>query len=476
MAEFRLSTLDQNARRIYLRYALCFVCNSGQYNVITERLRRAAKSLVSEVPMLAGTVTTNGQQKPTSVTVTPDQIKEFTPTIRYLEGYTQSYQDLCYSGSAPTHIEDMHLTPLDNVREGNRGPSCAIQANFIGGGLILVIYLHHAVADISGLSTILRLMSEGLPSRILDHNDLRSEATAVSEAQSRLSQGFGAPAFLCLARDVSQRMEQTRQQQHQQIHPHNRDDTFTVLNNSNLDAPSTYSAIFTFRLDTLHQTAEMLNSRRTLRNNLSLTTSPTTDNLSPREVLIAILWRVYARATHPSLHDNDTRTSISFPINLRPILNPPLNPCYLGNASLSALANSNPTSLTTPYSLSTLEQTTKIIHAAASAQCSDLLVRSRINLLNSESAERDWVPTPQLVVHDWSSSLPVMMEGQEMDLGLGLGVPHAVRRTGRGFGGNEVVLLPANKRMRTWEVQIEFEESLMRGMMSDGGLRGFLAL
>jgi hypothetical protein len=481
MAEFRLSTLDQNAPRVYLRYALCFACNSRQHTVISERLQRVAKSLVSEVPMLAGVVTTNKQQKPTSVTVTPNQIEEFTATITHLEGYTQSYQDLCHSGFAPRHIKDVHLTPLANVLEGNHSPSCAIQANFIDGGLILVIELHHAVADINGVSTILRLMSEGLPPRIFDHNDLRSEATVVSEARSRLSQGSGAPAFLCLARNISQRMEQSRQYQHQQFHPNNRDDTTTVSSNGNPNNPSTCAAIFTFRLDTLLQVTEMLNSRRTVRSNLNSTTSSpttttTTDNLTPREVLIAILWRAYVRTTNPSTHDNDARTSISFPINLRPILNPPLNPYYLGNASLPALANSSLTSLTTPYNLSTLEQTANIVHSAASAQSSDLLVRSRISLLNSESPGRDWVPTPQLVVHDWSSSMPAMMEGQTMDLGLGLGVPHAVRRVGRGVGGNEVVLLPVNKRMRTWEVQVEVEESVMRGFVSDGGLRGFLAL
>jgi hypothetical protein len=288
MAEFRLSTLDQNAPRVYLRYALCFACNSRQHTVISERLQRVAKSLVSEVPMLAGVVTTNKQQKPTSVTVTPNQIEEFTATITHLEGYTQSYQDLCHSGFAPRHIKDVHLTPLANVLEGNHSPSCAIQANFIDGGLILVIELHHAVADINGVSTILRLMSEGLPPRIFDHNDLRSEATVVSEARSRLSQGSGAPAFLCLARNISQRMEQSRQYQHQQFHPNNRDDTTTVSSNGNPNNPSTCAAIFTFRLDTLLQVTEMLNSRRTVRSNLNSTTSSpttttTTDNLTPRD-------------------------------------------------------------------------------------------------------------------------------------------------------------------------------------------------
>ena len=472
MAEFRLSTLDQNAPRIYLRYALCFACNNNESPVIARRLQRAVKSLVSEVPMLAGVVTANDQQKPTKVTVTPKQVEEYAATTKHLEGYIQNYRDLCRGGIAPRYIEGVDLAPLANLPEGEHSSSCAIQANFIDCGLILVIYLHHAVADIHGVSTILRLMSEGLPSRKLGHEDLESEATVVSKARARLSQDDGAPDFLALARDIRQRQEQTRQQQHQHIHPDIQDDTAMAANNNTSHAPSYRSGILTFKLDNLLQTTEMLNSCRTLRNAQN---SGPTDIINSREVLIAILWRAYARAKNPSIHHNDARTSIFFPINLRPILNPPLSPHYLGNASLPALANSDLATLTTPYNLSTIEHTANLIHAAASAQSSDLLTRSRISLLNSSAPERDWAPTPQLMVYDWTSSLPVMMEGQEMDLGLGLGAPDAVRRTGRGCGGNEVVLLPANRRMRTWEVQVELEESVMRGLVRDGGLRGFFA-
>ena len=66
--------------------------------------------------------------------------------------------------------------------------------------------------------------------------------------------------------------------------------------------------------------------------------------------------------------------------------------------------------------------------------------------------------------------MPVTVEGDEMDLGLGLGAPHAVRRTGR----NEVVLLPVNWGRGMWEVQIELEERVMRALAGDGGLRAWL--
>jgi hypothetical protein len=62
-----------------------------------------------------------------------------------------------------------------------------------------------------------------------------------------------------------------------------------------------------------------------------------------------------------------------------------------------------------------------------------------------------------------------------MDLGLGLGAPHAVRRIGRGVAGrNEVVLLPVNWGRGMWEVQVELEESVMRALAGDGGLRAWL--
>lgn len=117
MAEFRLSTLDRNAPRAYLRCALCFACQNDESVIIAQRLQRAAKSLVSEVPMFAGTVTTDDQQKPINVAVTPEQVEGFTAIIKHLDGHAQSYQDICHGGFAPRHIEGIDFTPLANRPE-----------------------------------------------------------------------------------------------------------------------------------------------------------------------------------------------------------------------------------------------------------------------------------------------------------------------------------------------------------------------
>jgi len=136
------------------------------------------------------------------------------------------------------------------------------------------------------------------------------------------------------------------------------------------------------------------------------------------------------------------------------------------------VANEKIAALTTSYNLSTLERTATIVHAAAKVEGSDLLVRSRINLLDSGMEGRDWVPAAQLVVHDWASA--PMIEGRGLDLGLGLGRLDAVRRTERGFGRNEIILLPVDLRMGAWEVQVELEGRWMRRMVGDELLRGFL--
>lgn len=80
---------------------------------------------------------------------------------------------------------------------------------------------------------------------------------------------------------------------------------------------------------------------------------------------------------------------------------------------------------------------------------SDVRTRSRIEMINNSTS----IPAPvdtQLIVHDWTL-VPRMVE-QEMDLGLVLGRPDAIRRIGRRFGVNEMVLLPEDRLAQAWDV------------------------
>ena len=152
---------------------------------------------------------------------------------------------------------------------------------------------------------------------------------------------------------------------------------------------------------------------------------------------------------------------------------PPLEAYWMGNAETIAVARRSALDLSMRYDVSTLEGTASTIRAQAKAAASDLLVRSRINLLNTDPHSGE-LPTTDLVIHDWTPLSE--LQGQELDLGLGLGLgrPNAIRRTGRAVGRNEVILLPENETEGVWEVQMELQPNIINAMINDESLQPFL--
>lgn len=461
MTDFTLSALDRGASRTYIRYALTFACNANQSDDTIEKLQKATKRLVNEIPMLAGTVTTSDQKNPT-ITVTLQQVNDFKATIARPQIDDQNYAFIRGHGFAPRYISSVGYTPLADDLIGNTNACCAIQANMIDGGLILVIYLHHAVADIEGVVTIIRLMSEGLPARELSEESLELEGTTVSQARARLSSGTGIGAFLASARDIERRQQLSA---HQAGSQSDRDTPAGEGVSLGANAASTRAAVLRFRLDVLNETTGMINKRRLLK-------SPnTTDMITPRDVLISILWRAFVRARWANGTQIISHSSVAFPVDIRPHQVPPLEPHWMGNAEATVVAIENADLLRGGYDLSYIELAANIVHESAKLVSSDVRTRSRIELIN-ESTSAAAPPETQLIVHDWTP-VPRMLE-QEMDLGLGLGPPDAIRRIGRGFGMNEMVLLPEDLQRQAWDVQVELWGGCMTGITGDEGLGRFL--
>jgi hypothetical protein len=459
MTDFTLSTLDRGAPRTYIRYALAFACKADQSTAAIERLQKATKRLVSEIPMLAGVVTTNDQNNPT-VAVTIELVNDFKATIVHLQKDHQKYADILRLGFAPRYISSVGTTPLADDLIGDTNACCAIQANFIDGGIILVIYLHHAVADIRGVATIIRLMSEGLPARELSEESLESEAVAVSQARARLSTGAGIPGFLASARGIEQ------WQQLVEGHGGPQSDRNTPVSEGGSPgtaAASTSAAILRFKLNTITAAAELINRRRRDRNN--------TDKVTPRDVLVAILWKAFVRAHWANGTQITARSSVSIPVDVRPHLVPSLEPHWMGNAEATAVAIDDITMLRGGYDLTLIEKTVNIVHDSANAVSTDLRTRCRIEMIN-ESKSTPAPPETQLVIHDWTP-VPRIPE-QELDLGLGLGRPDAIRRIGRSFGANEMVMLPEDHDAKAWDVQVEVRDGCMTRLQSDELLRALL--
>lgn len=102
MSQFTLSTLDRGAPHIYIRYALVFACDVEQSTAAIEKLHKATKRLVSEIPMLAGVVTTSDQKNPT-VSVTIDQVNSFKATIAHPQIDDNNYTFFRRHGFAPRY-------------------------------------------------------------------------------------------------------------------------------------------------------------------------------------------------------------------------------------------------------------------------------------------------------------------------------------------------------------------------------------
>lgn len=461
MTDFTLSTLDRGAPRTYIRYALTFACNANQSDATIEKLQKATKRLVSEIPMLAGRLTTNDQRNPT-ITVTLQEVNDFKATIARPQIDDQNYAFVRGHGFAPRYISSVGYTPLADDLIGDTNVCCTIQANMIDGGLVLVIYLHHAVADIEGVATIIRLMSEGLPARELSEESLELEGTTVSQARARLSSGTGIGAFLASARDIERRQQLSA---HQAGSQGDRDTPAGGGVSLGANAASTRAAILRFRLDVINATTEMINKRRLIR-------SPdTTDMITPRDVLITILWRAFVRARWANGTQINSHSSVAFPVDIRPHQVPPLEPHWMGNAEATAVAIDNADLLRGGYDLSYIELAANVVHESAKLVSSDVRTRSRIEMIN-ESTSAAAPPETQLIVHDWTP-VPKMLD-QEMDLGLGLGPPEAIRRIGRSFGTNEMVLLPEDLQSQAWDVQVEVRGGCMTGITGDEGLGRFL--
>jgi hypothetical protein len=459
MSEFTLSTLDRGAPHTYICYALIFACNADQSAAAVEKLHKATKRLVSEIPMLAGVVTTSDQKKPT-VAVTIDQVNNFKATIVRPQIDDQNYTFIRRHGFAPRYISSVGYTPLTDGLIGDVNVCCAIQANLIDGGLVLVIYLHHAVADIRGVATILRLMSEGLPARELSEGSLELEATAVSQARARLSSGTGISGFLASTRGIEQRRQLSEGQAGPQS---DRNTPASECFSPGTAAASTSAAVLRFRLNIITQAAEMINRRRRDRNNI--------EKITPRDVLIAILWKAFIRAHRANDMQVTARSSVSFPVDIRPHMVPALAPHWMGNAEVTAVAIDDTTLLRGGYDLSFIERTANIVHESAISVSTDLRTRCHIEMIN-ESTSTPAPPETQLTIHDWTS-VPNMPE-QEMDLGLGLGRPDAIRRIGCSFGINEVVLMPEDHQAQAWDVQVEVRNGCMTRLQRDEELGKFL--
>ncbi|OQO12696.1 hypothetical protein B0A48_02159 [Cryoendolithus antarcticus] len=458
-SRIKLSTLDQSAPKEYRRYGFVFLFDEKIATtkvMVDQRLHR----LVTQLPVLAGVVEDG------TISITLQQITDF--SVIHVKDSTLDIKAISRAGMPAHHFASEHLTPLTDSAERNASSVFVVHANWLAGGLLLVMYLHSRVADYLGIGTIVREMSEGLGARTLSLGDLQEEATEATNGRAMLSESNGVTAFF--AKAMTERLEQQQHtsiaQQHQAFEAGSVQlDQLTNAMTLSSETADNRTAILGFKLQNITTLTEMIKSRLS-RNDKEAT-------ITEKDILITLLWRAFARAKYPphSTYPESAKCSISFEVDVRAVAS--LNEDYFGNATMTATAFESVLSLAGRYDHFEIEKTAIIVHEAREAAASERIVRSRIALLNDDPTAAETEATADFIVTDFTACQPEL-EGTECDLGLGLGMPICVRKVGRDRGLKGAVILPESEEHGWWEVQIEVDRAVMEEMLRDVPLRDYL--
>ena len=162
---------------MYSKRILCFsLLGSSNEHIehITHLLLAALQSTVDELPFLAGSVVSFSKDQPWLRDLGPQgatylEVKDLSREIDYLDlrkaRFSSSLLDteqLCPSPK-PAYVQD---DPVD---------MCRLRANFVDGGLLLVVSIIHTVCDGRGISNVLKIFTYKL--RKAQADELVSSAT-----------------------------------------------------------------------------------------------------------------------------------------------------------------------------------------------------------------------------------------------------------------------------------------------------------
>ncbi|KIM97135.1 hypothetical protein OIDMADRAFT_130426 [Oidiodendron maius Zn] len=162
-AELKLSPLDMHMPRVYVpRWILCFPLKIGvEKDQIYENLKLGLAHTISSIPWIAGRIGPCEGRDPR---------ENWIQILDSLSGVNFPYNDLSelLPSYAALHAEHFPLSrlkttpflPIGLLPETPHPPVMAAQANFIEGGLLLAIGIHHSVSDASAVGAILNIWAQ----------------------------------------------------------------------------------------------------------------------------------------------------------------------------------------------------------------------------------------------------------------------------------------------------------------------------
>ena len=162
----RLSHLDERYPAIYSKRILCFSLPNStkeQYKHIGHLLYAAFQATIAELPFLAGSVVRPFRDKPWFHDIQAQgaaylEIKDYCQEMSF-----QNLRRACFPSAL---LDSQKLCPFPkamyNHDEDYPADVCRLRANFIDGGLLLVVSIIHTVCDGRAITDIIEVFAEKL--------------------------------------------------------------------------------------------------------------------------------------------------------------------------------------------------------------------------------------------------------------------------------------------------------------------------
>ena len=469
--------------RSYVRIALCYSSQGKDVKTIETRLMNFFVAKIHQRPFLAGNVIQDQTSKQTGklkIRFTRSDVDDWKPYFNHLsEADIPTYQDLDERGMPPSTFVGHKLNPLPDSPDEDAAAAFAVQATFIAGGVIVVIYMHHSVGDAHGFGL---LMSAAAEAKTYMGDTLGTNAAAETLSRQNLSQANGVksqprlhPEWATLCAHLSNLY--IIDGSALTLTEHNKEASGHRISANEHEKPtkSTWSkwrsSIFSFS----HK--RLIQLKKDLGRKLEPGNSDHPPFLSTFDCIAALFWMSVSRARFSQNNAVATFTGLSTlatAVDIRRKVKPAVPDNYIGNAVTLKTVSMAISRLLQPPSSSSCACYVASALRKAILEVDDHYTRSAISIINSCDDVRrtnltDLDLGKDLVVTSLAG-LPVITS----DLGMGLGPPRWVRKPSTKPQGPGVIVLPSCVGSEVTEVMLQLESGEMDRLLADETFMDFV--
>ncbi|PFH59851.1 hypothetical protein XA68_11771 [Ophiocordyceps unilateralis] len=456
----RLSTLDQQAQRNYLKFLLCFELEkTAKVERAIQHVKQGLAVALSEIPDFGSTVVPvpGSKRKELQLQLDPDsgvplRVVHHAAANGTFEGQQSPLAGCHYSDLAK---DNFPLATIPSEFLFVPHPSCEdecpdglaallVQLNVINGGLILAICWHHSVADAQGMATFLRSWS--------------------GHTKTAAAQGFADSPVVSAERD-DERWRLSYGTRHA---------TLTPLSDYSIDATmraplNPASPHLLDRLDPRAETATMSTwhfskeSLQSLRSKIS--EADVDEQFTNSEAVSALVWKHLSQARQLQDSNPNGTSLFSTRMNYRGRVKQPFHDGFLGNINEpNARTRQNLEDVCAPSTSHSLARLAKLVRDAV-VSLDEKSIKDFIGLVDKLPAVTDltWsydtFPGPDLAVTDTSG-----MDMRQQDWGRHIGYPTSVRLGSREKG---VAYILPQDRDGGFEVQLQCESEAVERLKTD---------